>query len=186
MATGLVIHISSGEDRHTEILTDERVRIGSSEGADLRLRSSSLPKNSTNGHLLELGRREGLYYVLAIDRTLEVTKNSEAFEVGSTIEDGDEIRVAGSDLILQFFPIRSLPAVVPSGSKETHVAPFIEAAAIESAATARRDDAKVFLREFTRELVREIVTGAAVEASHGVGGAALGDLPDRRVLEAEE
>src|SRR6185295_11409201 len=40
--------------------------------------------------------------------------------------------------------------------RETHVAPFIEAAAIESAATARRDDAKVFLREFTRELVREI------------------------------
>ena len=36
------------------------------------------------------------------------------------------------------------------------MAPFIEAAAIESAATARRDDAKVFLREFTRELVREI------------------------------
>src|SRR4029077_5741887 len=34
----------------------------------------------------------------------------------------------------------------------------IEAAAIESAATARRDDAKVFLREFTRELVREINT----------------------------
>ena len=35
-------------------------------------------------------------------------------------------------------------------------APFIESAAIESAATARRDDAKIFLREFTRELVREI------------------------------
>ena len=43
-----------------------------------------------------------------------------------------------------------------SANRETHVAPFIEAAAIESAATARRDDAKVFLREFTRELVREI------------------------------
>src|SRR6185503_11072462 len=66
------------------------------------------------------------------------------------------VRVVGTDLILQFFPIRSLPAVVPNSSKETHVAPFIEAAAIESAATARRDDAKVFLREFTRELVREI------------------------------
>ncbi|HEX9544543.1 MAG TPA: serine protease, partial [Pyrinomonadaceae bacterium] len=39
---------------------------------------------------------------------------------------------------------------------EAHVAPFIEQAAIESAATTRRDDAKVFLREFTRELVREI------------------------------
>ena len=36
------------------------------------------------------------------------------------------------------------------------MAPFIEQAGLESAATARRDDAKVFLREFTRELVREI------------------------------
>ncbi|HEV8370690.1 MAG TPA: serine protease [Pyrinomonadaceae bacterium] len=156
MATGLVIHISSGEDRHTEILTDERVRIGSSEGAELRLRSSTLPKKSPNGFLLELVRHDGLYRVAAFDTSLEVTKNSAEFTVGDAIEDGDEVRVAGSDLILQFFPIRSLPAVVPSGSKETHVAPFIEAAAIESAATARRDDAKVFLREFTRELVREI------------------------------
>ena len=156
MATGLVIHISSGEDRHTEILTDERIRIGNSESADLKLRSSSLPKHSTNGNLLELVRRDGSYHVVAFDTSLEVTKNSAEFVIGDEIQDGDEIRVAGSDLILQFFPIRSLPAVVPSGSKETHVAPFIEAAAIESAATARRDDAKVFLREFTRELVREI------------------------------
>src|SRR6185436_3519503 len=156
MATGLVIHISSGEDRHTEILTDERIRIGNSESADLKLRSSSLPKHSTNGNLLELVRRDGSYHVVAFDTSLEVTKNSAEFVIGDEIQDGDEIRVAGSDLILQFFPIRSLPAVVPSGSKETHVAPFIEAAAIESAATARRDDAKVFLRDFTRELVREI------------------------------
>ena len=156
MATGLrLIHISSGADRHTEILTDERVRIGNSEGSDLRLRSTSLPKNS-NGYLLELVRRNGNYEVAAFDTSLEVTKKQRSVYVGSEIEDGDEIRVVGSDLILQFFPIRSLPAVVPQVSKETHAAPFIEAAAIESAATARRDDAKVFLREFTRELVREI------------------------------
>src|SRR5258705_1799227 len=61
-----------------------------------------------------------------------------------------------SDLPLEFFPFRPLRAVFLSSSRETHVAPFIEQAAIESAATARRDDAKVFLREFTRELVREI------------------------------
>src|SRR6185503_20023043 len=35
---------------------------------------------------------------------------------------------------------------------------------IESAATARRDDAKVFLREFTRELVREIRTSTKLVA----------------------
>jgi len=156
MATGLVIHISSGEDRHTEILTDERIRIGSSESADLKLRSSSLPKHTPNGPLLELARHDGTYRVVDWDKSLEVTKNSSRFAIGDEIEDGDEVRIVGSSLTLQFFPIRSLPAVVPSGSKETHVAPFIEAAAIESAATARRDDAKVFLREFTRELVREI------------------------------
>jgi S1-C subfamily serine protease len=156
MATGLVIHISSGDDRHTEILTDERVRIGSSEGADLRLRASSLPKNASNGVLLELFRSDGHYHITEVDSTVGPKKNGTLIELGDEIRDGDEIRFNEADLALQFFPIRSLPAVVPSSAKETHVAPFIEAAAIESAATARRDDAKVFLREFTRELVREI------------------------------
>src|SRR5690349_20644560 len=106
MATGLVIHISSGNDRHTEILTNERIRIGSSDGADLRLRASSLPKASTNGNLLELVRQDGAYHVAAIDKSLEVTRNSAEFNVGDLIEDGDDIRVVGSDLILHFFPIR--------------------------------------------------------------------------------
>jgi S1-C subfamily serine protease len=156
MATGLVIHISSGEDRHTEILADELIRIGSTEACNLRLRLSTLPKSAGNGCLLELARSDGLYHVTDVDSSLQLTKNGEPLKVGSGIQDGDEVRIEDSELALQFFPIRSLPAVVPSSSRETHVAPFIEQAAIESAATARRDDAKVFLREFTRELVREI------------------------------
>ena len=60
MATGLVIHISSGDDRHTEILTDDSVRIGASETCDLRIRSSSLPKTSANTVLLELSRTNDL------------------------------------------------------------------------------------------------------------------------------
>ena len=156
MATGLVIHISSGEDRHTEILTDEQVRIGTSDDCDLRLRASSLPKSAPSGVILQLARSNGSYSVAEFDSSLGLTKNGEPLEAGAAINDGDEVRIEQSELALQFFPIRSLPAVVPSSSKETHVAPFIEQAAIESAATARRDDAKVFLREFTRELVREI------------------------------
>jgi serine protease Do len=85
-----------------------------------------------------------------------LTVNGKPVAQGTEIGDGDEVRVTDSDLLLKFFTVRALPAVVPAGARETHVAPFIEAAAIESAATARRDDAKVFLREFTRELVREI------------------------------
>jgi len=156
MATGLVIHISSGDDRHTEILTDDSVRIGASESCDLRLRSSSLPKSATNTTLLELSRANGLYRVTDFDRTVPLTLNGNPLNPGSEIRDGDEFRIGESELVLHFYPVRDLPAVVLPSARETHVAPFIEAAAIESAATARRDDAKVFLREFTRELVREI------------------------------
>ena len=156
MATGLVIHISSGDDRHTEILTDDQIRIGACDNCDLRLRSSSLPKTLANTVLLELSRTNGSYRVVGFAPEVPVTLNGNPISQGEEIRDGDEVRVADGDLLLHFFPVRALPAVVPAGSRETHVAPFIEAAAIESAATARRDDAKVFLREFTRELVREI------------------------------
>ncbi|HZE72227.1 MAG TPA: trypsin-like peptidase domain-containing protein [Pyrinomonadaceae bacterium] len=157
MATGLVIHISSGDDKHTEVLTNERIRIGNCDDCDLRLRLSSLPKRPENdGILLELERTNGFYKITDFDRSLVLTYNGEPLERDTEINDGDEVRIDQSNLALQFFPIRSLPAVVSGSARETHVAPFIEAAAIESAATARRDDAKVFLREFTRELVREI------------------------------
>ena len=157
MATGLVIHISSGDDKHTEVLTGERVRIGNCEDCDLRLRASALPKRENPEALVvELAGRNGSYFISGFDPDLELKLNDQPLAVDLRIKDGDELRIADSNLLLQFFPLRDLPAVVPVSSRETHVAPFIEAAAIESAATARRDDAKVFLREFTRELVREI------------------------------
>ena len=157
MATGLVIHISSGDDKHTEVLTGERLRIGNCDDCDLRLRASALPKRpNSNGLVLELAGRNGSYSVVGFDPELTLTLNGQPLERNVEIKDGDELEIADSILSLQFFPIRSLPAVIPASVQETHVAPFIEAAAIESAATARRDDAKVFLREFTRELVREI------------------------------
>src|SRR5829696_5635915 len=156
MATGLVIHISSGDDRHTEILSDDSVRIGASESCDLRLRSASLPKTANNSVLLELSRANGSYRVTDFDSAVPLTLNGQPVNPGSEIRDGDEFRILDSEVVLHFYPVRALPAIVPAAARETHVAPFIEAAAIESAATARRDDAKVFLREFTRELVREI------------------------------
>lgn len=156
MASGLVIHISSGDDKHTQVLTDESIRIGRSEDCALRLRASDLPKQEEEGRalILELTRTNGYYRVADFDPSLEITLNGKRIKIEAEIRDGDEVRILPSDLALQFFPISSLPAVV--AAQETHVAPFIENAALESAATARRDDAKVFLREFTRELVHEI------------------------------
>lgn len=159
MATGLVIHITAGEDKHTEVLTDDRILIGNSAECALRLRSSDLPTASASpAVVLDLERTNGVYRVADFDQSLEITHNGNPIAQHSEVKDGDEMRIHPSNLTLQFFPIRSLPAVVPATQHETHVAPFIEQAAIESAAKGRRDDAKVFLREFTRELVREINT----------------------------
>ncbi|HEY2974083.1 MAG TPA: trypsin-like peptidase domain-containing protein [Pyrinomonadaceae bacterium] len=156
MATGLVIHISSGKDKHTQVLTDEHVRIGNCEDCSVRLRSSSLPKRADSAPVLELERKNGSYLITGFDELLNLKLNGKPLEFNTEIEDGDEVRIDKSHLLLTFYPIRSLPAVVGTSAHEAHVAPFIEQAALESAATARRDDAKVFLREFTRELVKEI------------------------------
>ena len=77
MSTGLVIHISSGDDRHTEILSDDSVRIGASESCDLRLRSSSLPKTAANTVLLELSRKNGSYRVTDFDPAVALTLNGQ-------------------------------------------------------------------------------------------------------------
>jgi S1-C subfamily serine protease len=156
MATGLVIHISSGKDKNTQVLTDEHVRIGNCEDCGVRLRSSSLPKRLDTTPVLELTRRNGSYLITSFDESLNLKLNGKPLEFNTEIEDGDEVRLDNSHLLLTFYPIRSLPAVVGTSAHEAHVAPFIEQAALESAATTRRDDAKVFLREFTRELVKEI------------------------------
>src|ERR1043166_2924636 len=118
MATGLVIHISSGEDRHTEILSDDIIRIGTSENCNLRLRSSSLPKNAANAVLLELSRADGSYRVSELDPAVPLTLNGKPLSSDAEISDGDELRVVDSDLLLHFFPVRALPAVVPASTRE--------------------------------------------------------------------
>jgi S1-C subfamily serine protease len=158
MASSLVIHIAAGEDKHTEVLSQERIRIGSGEDCDLRLRASSFGSAEADDAprtLLELARSNGHYRVKDFDQSLGLTHNGKPLSAGAKIKDGDEVRYEPSGLALSFFPVRDLPALVVN-RQQAQVAPFIENAAIESRATARRDDAKVFLREFTRELVREI------------------------------
>ncbi|HEX8719850.1 MAG TPA: trypsin-like peptidase domain-containing protein [Pyrinomonadaceae bacterium] len=152
MAGGLVVHISAGQERHTEVLQQERVLIGPGEGCHIRLGSDLLTDSSV---LLELSRQNGHFRVSEFDPEIGITLNGRPVALGAKIGDGDELRFGAFDVAMQFFPVGNLPAVTAAGRRAS-VAPFIEQAAIEAAATARRDDAKVFLREFTRELLREI------------------------------
>jgi S1-C subfamily serine protease len=151
MSSGLVVHISSGQERHTEVLSNERIRIGPGEDCDVRLGSDILTDSSI---FLELARHNGHYRVSEFDPEAGITLNGRPVKRGADIEDGAEMRFSDFDLSLRFFPVGELPTVV--AHRRASVAPFIEQAAIEASATARRDDAKVFLREFSRELLREI------------------------------
>jgi S1-C subfamily serine protease len=151
MAGGLVVHITTGQERHTEVLSQERVLIGPGENCHIRLGSDLLSDTSV---LLELARSNSHFRVQEFDPEIGITLNGKPLARGARIEDGDELRFGAFDVAMQFFPVGNLPAVV--ANRRASVAPFIEQAAIEAAATARRDDAKVFLREFTRELLREI------------------------------
>ena len=152
MSGGLVVHISNGQERHTEVLSQERVLIGPGEGCHIRLGSDLLTDSSV---MLELARQNGHFRVQEFDPEIGITLNGRPLARGAKIDDGDELRFSAFDVRMQFFPVGNLPAVTAAGRRAS-VAPFIEQAAIEAAATARRDDAKVFLREFTRELLREI------------------------------
>ncbi|HEX7316625.1 MAG TPA: trypsin-like peptidase domain-containing protein [Pyrinomonadaceae bacterium] len=152
MAGGLVVHISNGQERHTEVLSQERVLIGPGEACHIRLGSDLLTDSSV---MLELTRHNGHFRVQEFDPEIGITLNGRPLARGAKIDDGDELRFSAFDVRMQFFPVGNLPAV-SNANRRASVAPFIEQAAIEAAATARRDDAKVFLREFTRELLREI------------------------------
>src|SRR3989442_7160799 len=153
---GLVIHISSLNDRSTEVVMRDRITIGVSEDCDVKIRLPEPVAARTNGAVIELARTNGVYRIAAYDSNLDVTLNSRPIKSNKAIDDGDEIWIGPSGPSIHFFPIQATAALVPGRRGGAHVAPFIEQAAMEASATSRRDDAKIFLREFTRELIREI------------------------------
>jgi S1-C subfamily serine protease len=175
-SNGLVIHVSSLNDRSTEVVMAETVRIGTGEDCDVKIRLAQAAANENNGTLIEIQRVEGTYRIVNVDPALDVKINGRTIKPNKSINDGDEIWIGPSGPSIHFFPIAATTAMVPGRRGSTHVAPFIEQAAMEASATARRDDAKIFLREFTRELVREINTSTKIIIFAIVIFAVLGGL----------
>src|SRR5438045_1238077 len=155
-SNALIIHVSSFNDRSTEVVTSDRVRVGTTDDCEVKVRLSQDPPTPTNGPVIELVRLNGIYRIDSFNPALEVKLNCRPIKANKGIYDGDEIWIGPSGPSIHFFPIESTAALVPGRRDGAHVAPFIEQAAMEASATARRDDAKIFLREFTRELIREI------------------------------
>jgi hypothetical protein len=153
MTVGIIIHISIGTEKRTEFFSDENIRIGSNDKSDLQIRTKQI---ETDGIWLEIENLEGVYRVVNFDESLNLTFNQAPLRRFVGISDGDVIAVQNTDVSFSFFSITPKSSLITTKREQPHIAQFIETAAIGAAVSPKRDDAKMFLREFVRELSREI------------------------------
>ena len=152
MAVGIIIHVSAGKEKRTELFSEENIRFGADETCDLEIRTEKI---AASGVWLELGLSDKIYRVLDFQPSLNLTLNGVPIHRFAPVKDGDTIAIPNTDISFSFFSLASKSSLITT-NRELHVAPFIESAALESAVSPKRDDAKAFLREFVRELSREI------------------------------
>lgn len=153
MASGIIIHVNVGKEKRTEIFSEERIRIGSDETCDLQIRTS---KPEADGVWLEFFREGMEYRLIEFNKVLEFTHNDKAIRRFKNIEDGDVITSNLLDVSFSFFTLITQTSLITTNREQRHVAQFIEEAALESATSPKRDEAKTFLKEFVRELSREV------------------------------
>src|SRR5258708_32443869 len=106
--------------------------------------------------LFEMDNSDGVFRIVNFDPSLELTVNEKPMRRFIAIADGDSLNIENSDVSFSFFSLETRSSLIAVKRDQPHISRFIEDAALESAASVKRDDAKTFLREFTRELIREI------------------------------
>ena len=151
MAVGIIIHITVGTEKRTEFFSQERIRIGSDEYSDLQIHTPG-----TNGHgvWFSLENADGHYRITDFDGSLDLKVNDKPIRRFIAVTDGDCIEVGNTDISFSFFSLETKSALITTNREQRPISRFIEDAAIS--AGVKRDDAKAFLREFVRELSREV------------------------------
>jgi S1-C subfamily serine protease len=153
MASGIIIHITVGSEKRTEFFTEERIRIGSDDTNDLQIHTNGL---NGAGVWLELENSDGVYRIIEFDPSLDLQINDHRIRRFVAISDADRIDIPKTDISFTFFSLAARSALITTNRESVPVAQFIEEAALEARTSPKRDDAKAFLREFTRELLREV------------------------------
>jgi S1-C subfamily serine protease len=162
----IIIHVSVGAEKRTEYFAEERIRIGVDEICDLQIRTT---QTDVEGTWIELEYSEDSYRVVNFKKELSFLLNRVPLNKFVGIKDGDAISVAGTSISFSFFSLESKSSLITT-KREPHIVPFIEHAALESGSSTKRNDAKVFLREFFLELYREIsITSKLIVASLLIG-----------------
>lgn len=153
MALGIIIHITVGTEKRTEFFSQDRIRIGADELSDLQIHT---PSTKDSGVWIELEDTEGVFRVIEFDAGLGLQINDKPMRRYIAVTDGDVITVENTDISFAFFSLESRSSLITTNRDQPHISRFIEDAAIESSSSAKRDDAKAFLREFSLELMREV------------------------------
>lgn len=153
MAIGVIIHISVGTEKRTEFFSQERIRIGSDETCDLQIHA---PQTGEPRPWFDLENADGVYRLIEFDDKVGLKINQNPIRRYIAITDGDTIALDDTDISFAFFSLEQKSSLITTNRDQPHISRFIEDAALESASSAKRDDAKAFLREFVRELSREI------------------------------
>ncbi|MEQ1641964.1 MAG: trypsin-like peptidase domain-containing protein [Pyrinomonadaceae bacterium] len=153
MAVGIIIHITVGTEKRTEFFSQERIRIGSDETADLQIYT---PDSNESGIWFEIESTDGTYRIVEFAQGLNLQINQSPIRRFIAVTDGDVIEVPNTEIAFAFFSLETKSSLIRTNREQPQISRFIEEAALESASTGKRDDAKAFLREFVRELSREI------------------------------
>lgn len=153
MATGIIIHITVGNEKRTEFFSEERIRIGSDETCDLQIETPLVEAPTV---WLELENTDGVFRVVNFAPALSFLINEKPIRRFIAVSDGDVIRSDSNELSFSFFALAGRGSLIKTNREPRHVAQFIEEAALDAAGSPQRDEAKAFLREFVRELSREI------------------------------
>ena len=153
MALGIIIHITVGTEKRTEFFSQDRIRIGADELSDLQIHT---PDTKDSGVWIELEDTEGVFRVIEFDAGLGLQINDKPMRRYIAVTDGDVITVENTDISFAFFSLESRSSLITTNRDSPHISRFIEDAALESSSSAKRDDAKAFLREFSLELMREV------------------------------
>ena len=104
----------------------------------------------------DLENADGVYRITDFAAPLNLHINEKPIRRFIAIADGDVITVGETDISFSFFSLETRSSLITTNRDQPHISRFIEDAALEAASSAKRDDAKAFLREFVRELSREI------------------------------
>jgi S1-C subfamily serine protease len=153
MALGIIIHITVGTEKRTEFFSQDRIRIGSDESCDLQIHT---PKADGSAVWFEIESTEGVYRIVEFDASLGLRINQKPIRRYIAVADSDVIDIENSEISFAFFSLETKSSLITTNREQPYISRFIEDAALESATSAKRDDAKAFLREFTRELMREV------------------------------